>query len=345
MKTLLICLAAVLYLATPFSGKTQNFDVPVFAYHRFGDDRFPSTNISMEVFEAQLKYLKDNNYNVLTLGEAIEKRKSGKAIPEKTVVLTVDDGYLSFYSHGFDLLKKYGYPATVFVQTETVGGNDFMNWQQLKEISGAGIEIGNHSYSHDHFVNYPENERQSKFRDDLKKASDLFREHLGEVPEIYAYPYGEWTKDMEAVLQEEGFKAAAVQRSGVLSETTPLFAIPRFPMGGPFATINGFRNKIVMKALRVKNITPETPFFGSDPPELRVEPEEGMINLHAAQFFVDGVKTEISKISSDDQPYVILKANKKLTGRRTLYTLTAPSADGKSWHWFSHLWIDPEVEE
>ena len=345
MQTLLIILTAVFMAVVPISVQAQKFDIPVFAYHRFGDDRLPSTNISMEVFEAQLKYLKENDYTVITLGEAINQQHSGADISDKKVVLTVDDGYLSFYTHGLQLLKEYGYPATVFVQTETVGGNDFMNWDQLLEISRAGIEIGNHSHSHDHFVNYPEEERESTFRDDLNRASQLFKKHLDKAPEIYAYPYGEWTQDMETVLEEEGFKAAAVQKSGVLSETTSLFAIPRFPMGGPFATINGFKNKLVMKALRVKETTPDTPFYGSNPPELRVEPEAGMVNLNAAQFFVDGVKTEIKKISGGEQPYIILKAGKKLSGRRTLYTLTAPSADGKSWHWFSYLWIDPEVEE
>ncbi len=345
MRTLLIIITTVFLAGVPVSVQSQKFDIPVFAYHRFGDDRFPSTNISMEVFESQLEYLKENDYRVLSMGEAVDRWTSGDDFPEKTVVLTVDDGYLSFYTHGVKLLKKYGYPATVFVQTQTVGGNDFMNWNQLKELIRAGIEIGNHSHSHDHFVNYPEKDRKDQFRDDLKIASDLFREHLGEAPEIYAYPYGEWTQDMEKVLEEEGFKAAAVQKSGVLCEMTPRFAIPRFPMGGPFATIEGFENKITMKALRIEQEIPDSPFYTSNPPELRVELVPGKINPKNAQFFVDGVKTEIKKISGGQQPYIILKAGKKLSGRRTLYTLTAPSADGKSWHWFSYLWINPEVEE
>ena len=341
--TFTFILLAILLLAQKPSAE---FDVPIFAYHRFGDDRYPSTNISVETFEKQLQFLKENNYHVLTFGDAVAKWKNGDIFPDLTVILTVDDGYLSFYTKAFPLLKKYEFPATVFVQTGTVGGGDFMSWKQIKEIQKTGIEIGNHSHSHAYFLNLPVKERKREFLADFEKASAAFIKHLGNSPKIYAYPYGEWTKDMEEVLQKKGVVAAAAQKSGVFCEDSHEFAVPRFPMGGPFGTLEGFKNKIRMKALRVIETVPGSPFPDEDSPKLTLKIPSGEINFDQIQFFVDGEKAENINVRSDGEfSLVEVISPKKLTGRRTLYTITAPSVDGKSWHWYSHLWVRPEVGE
>jgi peptidoglycan/xylan/chitin deacetylase (PgdA/CDA1 family) len=346
MRKLLFILLTLVFFQAKSQTNQPVFDIPVFAYHRFGDNRFPSTNISTDVFEAQLKFLKENNYNVLTFGDAIALWQSGEPLPAKATILTIDDGYLSFYTHGWPLLKKYGFPATIFIQTETIGGSDYMTRQQILEIRDAGIEIGNHSASHDHFVNYTGDEAAGVFRRDLQISTAFYKDLLGYAPEIYAYPYGEWLPEMEQVLAEEGYKAAAAQQSGVFSEVSNPFAIPRFPMGGPFATINGFTSKVVMKSLRVETVLPSNPFFDENPPQLTIEVLNGTINPAQAQLFVGGKKVE-QLLTARQQNKIIItaKADFPLKNRRTLYTITAPSADGRSWHWFSHLWINPQISE
>ena len=147
MRTLIYILSFI-FLSTTGALQAQSFDIPVFAYHRFGDSRYPSTNVSLSVFESQLKFLADNHYIVLTLGEAVTKWKDGKALPDKAAILTVDDSYLSFYENGWPLLKKYGFPATIFVQTGTIGGIDFISWPQIKEMQKSGIEIGQIGRAH-----------------------------------------------------------------------------------------------------------------------------------------------------------------------------------------------------
>ncbi|NCB43338.1 MAG: chitin deacetylase, partial [Clostridia bacterium] len=111
MRTFIILLPFIL-LSSTIALEAQSFDIPVFAYHRFGDSRYPSTNITLSVFESQLQYLADNHYTGLTLGAAVAKWKAGKALPDKAAILTIDDGYLSFYENGWPLLKKYGFSAT-----------------------------------------------------------------------------------------------------------------------------------------------------------------------------------------------------------------------------------------
>lgn len=343
MRTILVLTFIFIIGQVSLLAQQVVFDIPIFAYHRFGDERYPSTNISDGVFEQQLKYLKENNFKVLTLGEAINLWEAGNEFPEKAVILSIDDGYLSFYTHGWPLLKKYNFHASIFIQTETVGGGDFMSWNQIREIQKAGIEIGNHSAAHSYFVNLPKDKRKKVFLKDLLASQEQFKNRLGFVPEHYAYPYGESTKGMEEILRQEGVIAATVQQSGVFSESSDPFAIPRFPMGGVFATLEGFKNKASMKALRVLKTNPETPFFSENPPSLKVEILPGSIDMEKIQFFVQGDKMEISEINlKADPPYVILKSQKRLTGRRSLYTITAPSKDGQSWHWYSYLWVIPK---
>jgi peptidoglycan/xylan/chitin deacetylase (PgdA/CDA1 family) len=324
----------------------SSFDIPVLAYHRFGDNRYRSTNTSLEVFEQHLRYLKENQYTVLTFGEAMERWKNNTAFPAKTVIITIDDGYSSFYENGWPLLKKYGFAATIFIQTDLVGHKDFISWAQFAELQKAGIEIQNHSDLHDFFVNYSDAERVTKFRDDLIKSTALIEKNLGKKPEYYVYPYGEWTNDMVQVLKENGYSAALVQNSGLFCETSDPFEIPRFPLGGYFGTFEELKRKIGLKALRIVKTIPDSPFLSENPPEIRVEVMPGKINLKKAQFFVAGTKCENIKIIDDPiNPAVILKASGKLTARRTLYTITAPSIDGKTWHWYSYQWIRPEVGE
>ncbi len=324
----------------------SSFDVPILAYHRFGDNRYRSTNTSLDVFEQHLRYLKENQYTVLTFGEAFKRWKNNESFPAKTTVITIDDGYSSFYENGWPLLKKYGFLATIFIQTDIVGHKDFISWAQFAELQKAGIEIQNHSDLHDFFVNYNDAERAGKFREDLIKSTALIEQNLGKRPEYYVYPYGEWTKDMVQVLKETGYSAALVQNSGLFCETSDPFEIPRFPLGGYFGTFEELKRKIGLKALRIEKTIPDSPFLSQNPPEIRVEVLPGKVNLKKAQFFVAGTKCENIKIIDDPiNPAVILKASKPLTARRTLYTITAPSTDGKTWHWYSYQWIRPEVGE
>src|SRR5688572_10450985 len=127
----------LLFIALPFSckpqahekktGADQKKEVVCFVYHRFGDSRYPTTNVSIKDFEAHLAYLAKNKIRVVTFSEAISYLQSDQPV-QKTVVITIDDAYQSFFKNGLPLLKKYSMPATLFINTKTVGGGDYMNW-------------------------------------------------------------------------------------------------------------------------------------------------------------------------------------------------------------------------
>lgn len=139
---------------TSKSSGSDSGQITCFVYHRFGDNRYPSTNISVKDFRNHLTYLKNNEYHVVTLNEALELLINGKTIPEKTVALTIDDGYKSFLENGMPLLREFDYKATLFINTKQFGTGDFLSIQEIRQIIKEGIEVENHSHSHAHFVNF-----------------------------------------------------------------------------------------------------------------------------------------------------------------------------------------------
>ncbi len=124
----------------------------VIMYHRFDEPKYPSTNIALDQFEAHLKFLSENGYSVLPLGEIVSRLQSGEGVPDRTVAITIDDAYLSVYEKAWPLLQKYGFPFTLFVATEPIDRRlrGYMSWEQLREMQAAGMSIGSQTKTHPH---------------------------------------------------------------------------------------------------------------------------------------------------------------------------------------------------
>ncbi len=342
-----ILILTFLLPAFSYSLSAQNDHIVCFVYHRFGDDRYPSTNISTDVFREQLAYLKQNNFTVWTMGNAVNAMKRKDLIPPRTVVLTIDDAYLSFYESGLPILEEFGYPATLYINTANVGNPDFLSWQQILDSRERGIEIGNHSNGHLHFLDISsDEERESQFSTDLLAAQFLFEEQLGDAPLHYSYPYGEYDEVMEEILIEEGFESAAAQHSGVLSGETDLLRVPRFPMGGPFASLKGFIQKSQMHPICVISKLPEQIVMQENPPAIEITIKSDCIEVENLQCFVNGQRNCITEMQEGpDYVRVRIVSRDMLSGRRSLYTITAPAKDGKGWCWYSHVWVNPDIPE
>jgi len=317
--------------------------IVTFIYHRFGDDRYPSTNIGTNNFQKQLEYLKTHDFKVISWSEALkELRKPGKS--GRFVVITIDDAFKSFYQNGLPLLKKYGYPATLFINTETIGGDSYMSWGEIRESMKEGIEIGNHTHSHAFFLNLPEEERYKKFREEIRRSQKLIGENLDDyVPDVFAYPYGEFDEKMQKIVREEGMKAAMAQNSGVIDSGTDLYALPRFPMSSYYSDLSAFIEKANMRPLKIQTIYPSTHLMNNlkNPPTLTLEILKDNLQWSSLQCFVQGGKCVLSVSQDEEKVKLEIKGDKALDRRRTLYTVTVKDSDG-SWHWFSHLWIMSE---
>jgi peptidoglycan/xylan/chitin deacetylase (PgdA/CDA1 family) len=316
----------------------------IFVYHRFGDDRYPSTNISIDVFAAQLQLLKEKSHVVLPLDEVVRSIREGRELPERCTVLTVDDAYVSFLTGAMPLLRRYGYPVTLFVSTGSVGRPGYLNWDQLRSLAREGVAMGNHTVSHPYLLNRKTKENNWEWRQrvwrEIAEAQEKLERELGEAPSFFAYPYGEYAPEVVEIVREFGFPGALGQQSGVAYSGSDPSVFPRFPMGGPYATLEGFEQKAAMKALPVQVISPASPVVEEEnPPTLEIRIEAGGIDLTRLRCFVQGQEEgEITPVPGDAGRFRV-RAVSPLAGRRNKYTLTAPGRGTGQWYWFSQLWV------
>ena len=124
-----------LFISKSFAGEKSAI---VLMYHRLEDQRLPSTSISSKNFQDQIRYLKENNFNILPISDLVLFFNENHDIPDKSVFITIDDGYKSFYEHAFPILKKYKVPFALFLSTKFVSNekkSDFMSWKMIEELS------------------------------------------------------------------------------------------------------------------------------------------------------------------------------------------------------------------
>jgi poly-beta-1,6-N-acetyl-D-glucosamine N-deacetylase len=336
----------ILSLFVPiFAGAGQ---VNSFIYHRFDDSRYPSTNISVDIFTKQLEFLREHNIPAVSTQEISERIARGEELPEHAVMMTVDDSYLSFYEAGMPVIRKFGIPISLFVNTDSVGTPGYMSWEQIREVAAQGVEIGNHTASHAYLVEKGAGETDDQWRkrvyDDILKAQHAFERELGFAPNIFAYPYGEYSSEIIDVLKDLGFIAAFAQQSGVIHSQHDPFTLPRFPMGGPFATLDDFKSKSVMKALVVAEQHPfdSIIYTAKAPPVLDLYLPG--ISGSATQFncFAQGGnRCAVSVNQERGEGWYQVTGDSPLQGRRNKYTLTRQAPEG-GWQWFSQLWINAD---
>lgn len=319
--------------------------VTCFIYHRFGDSRYPTTNTLVKDFEAHLIYLKQNHYTVLSFSDAISYLQSDEK-ERKVVVITIDDAYKTFFKNGLPLLKKYNMPATLFINTKTVGGGDYMTWNDLKVAMKNNVEIGNHTHSHDYFLNKPAPERYRVFRSEIEMSQASIRKNLAITPTVFSYPYGEFDSRMKTIVKDLGFTAAAAQNSGVIHASSDFFQCPRFPMSEAYSARTKFIEKVRLKPFSIVSESPVDFVMPNDRPVLSLTLKHDDLKMDQLQCFVQGGSCNLTvKDKQGDATTIEIRSTRPIVSRRrTLYTITAPDTHG-TWYWYSHLWINPTVKD
>ena len=186
--------------------------VPVLAYYSFSKNKPSKISITQGDFKAQMKYLKDNNYHVITLDQLLDFLDYKEQIPEKSVVITFDDGWSSVYDFAFPILKKYDFPATFFIYTDFIGGGKAMSWKQIKELSEAGFDIQCKTKTH---RNLTVIKKKESFKDhfeslemEITHPKKVIKKKLNKECEYLAYPYGKTNNLVIAMLKKHGYRAA-----------------------------------------------------------------------------------------------------------------------------------------
>ena len=251
--------------------KTEDAGITVLIYHRFGEDKYPTTNIDVERFREQLEYLKNNDYTVIPLQQLVGYLQEGKTLLERSVVITIDDGYRSVYENAWPLLKEFGYPFTVFLYAKATEDRhwNYMTWEQVMEMKNAGVDFQNHGFAHEHMAFMPSgmamDEYRAWIRADLAVSTRILSEELKERPRFFAVPYGEYNKVILEEIRSFGYEAILLQDPGSVSSHTDPFAIPREPiLGNDWATMKHFQ--MVLERVDLP-ITAQIPAAGnlSDP--------------------------------------------------------------------------------
>ncbi len=324
----------------------------ILMYHNIAANTPPSTSVTPERFRQHMDYLSDNGFTVWPLFKTLEHLATGKAIPEKTVVLTFDDAYRSVYDEAFPVLRAKGWPFTVFVTTQYIaeGYRHYMSWQQLREIERFGGETGNHSRTHRHLVRHRGDETKEQWRkrviSEIDQAQYILQQNVARPVRVVAYPYGEYSKELTELLRELGYFGLG-QQSGAVSSGSDFQALPRFPMATGFDDMASFAVKVSAKNLPVTVLSPDDGIVSKDTdiPVLIMRLEDGDYKKPGLRCYASGQGQIRVDWLDPENSVVIVRANEKVNPGRIKYNCTAPSkTEAGVFYWFSFLWMKPEAD-
>lgn len=213
--------------------------LPTLMYHHIQTkeaavaDKQTSLTVDTDIFKTQMQYLKDKNYNVLTMNDLINFFDQGAAVPKHSLLLTFDDGYQDFNTDAFPILSGLGFHATMFVPTGLMNNPDYLTWDQILGMNSL-ILFANHTWSHKNV------QVASAMQYEISTADTQLSEHGLNSPKVFAYPYGLDTVNSEKYLSSLGYKLAFSTVPGSTLCKQQRFALPRIRIGNSPLSRYGF---------------------------------------------------------------------------------------------------------
>jgi peptidoglycan/xylan/chitin deacetylase (PgdA/CDA1 family) len=326
------CAAAGLLTAWCVSAAAAQSSAVILMYHRFGEAALPSTSIRLDQLDNHIAALKAGGHTVVPLTDVVAALRGDMDLPDRAVAITVDDAYRSFLTDGWPRFKAAGFPVTVFVSTAGVDAafSDLLTWQDIRALRQAGVAIGAHSHGHGHYPGMS----AAGVDQDLALMRASFVRALGDVPRVFAYPYGEaGLADMAAVKAAE-YEAALGQHSGAAGPMADRFYLPRFALNQTFGTLERFRLVIDTLPLPVSGVDPAEPVLKNNPPALTFTMSHPPANIAALTCFGPG-GTPLETAVDNAQVWITLVQPFPAGRSRVNCTLPArgPGLNGR-WHWF-----------
>ena len=296
-------------------------------YHRFNENKYPSTNIQMDIFIKQIKIIKDSKYNFYNPKDLEKNFYISKK--EKKILITIDDAFSSFYQIAWPYLKKEKIPFILFVSTEAIGKNGYMTWTQIKELEKENIVyIGNHSHTHEYLVDL----KNDDFIKDINIASKIFIKNIGYNPIFFSYPFGEYSNLIKEHIAKN-FKFSFGQHSGVIDVNKDKYELPRFPINEKYGDLKRFKFLINLQPLQYKTLYPKDKYLTkNNPPNFSVEFFDKQNNLDNINCFSDeGNQWEKSNINFRKKILTINFREKFLFRRGRI---NCSLNDNGIWRWF-----------
>ncbi len=220
--SLLACLMLLAGTVTTF-GAAPGFDptdkrvqqiIPVLMYHNICESYSKDAegaNITPLMFRQHMEAILDEGYTPIFVKDYYDSIESDKKLPEKPIVITFDDGYLSNYEIAYPMLKELNIPATIFVVTSTVGekvgggkvSTDHFTWEQAREMQASGV-IDIHSHSHTHLN--MKTVSAAKLNEEIRLSKFLIEKNLGKECYVFSYPFGGYNDATSQAAKKAGYK-------------------------------------------------------------------------------------------------------------------------------------------
>jgi len=297
-------------------------------YHRFNENKYPSTNIQMDIFEKQMEIIKEQDYEFYDPKNFVKEFEKIKE--NKKILITIDDAFKSFYTEAWPFLKEKKIPFILFVSTEPIGKYGYMNWDEIKEIDNSDFGyIGHHSHTHEYLIDMSDKE----FENDIETATKIFKDQLGYVPNIFSYPFGEYSLYMKKYISKN-FKIAFGQHSGIIDVNKDKFELPRFPINEKYGELKRFKSIINYMPLEFKTLIPEEKMINqnNNPPKLSIEFFDKQKNIDKITCYSnDGGNWKKSNLKIE-QNTLILNFDEKFLPRRG--RINCSLNDNGKWRWF-----------
>lgn len=359
---LLLCvlLMAALLVNHPANGAV------ILQYHHVSNIAPKATRISPDLFAEHLQYLSDNDYRVIPLHQLVDALQNQTTIPNNSVVITFDDGYNSVYDIAFPLLKKHSFPFTVFVNAKPIeqGLSQFVSWDELREMQQHGASIANHSFSHPHlirknlnFAGFGSERTDEEWREDviaeIQVSENIIEKKIGQqtgdAQKYFAYPYGEFNNAVKNILTDLGLIGFG-QQSGPVGRGADLQALPRFPFGGDYGSIEDFATKVASMPFAISSVSvfdenkneieDSVLPAGVIEPQLQIELKDPAV-LKRVQCYASG-QGEISVAANVEKNILKITPNDPVPVGRSRFNCTAPSNQSGRYYWYSHPFIRKE---
>lgn len=241
--------------------------IPILTYHNFTKDIGSSYSINIIEFEKQLDYLATHNYSVISLSELLKGLRNGQ-LPPKPVVITIDDGFKSTFTLAYPVLKKYNFPATLFIYTNFIEKNsNSLTWGEIKEMTENNLEIGSHTLSHCNLLQYKENENYENYLARIKKeiflSKEILESKIGGKVKFFAYPYGVYSPTIKNLVIQADYEGILNANSMNNTLNTNPFSLNRQIIFGN-NSFSSFIQILNQQPLHTSKIFPDDGIIESD---------------------------------------------------------------------------------
>ena len=337
-KIIIYTLSVIFFLLPikSFAKEVKEKGIIALMYHRFDENKYPTTNIKINDFKKQIQLIKSANLNFIGYPELKKILIDKNDYTEKKILITIDDAFQSFYKNAWPILKDNKIPFILFINTREINSKhpNYMTWEQIREIQKSNLAtIGAHSFSHDYLVNL----QIDDVKKDLEQSHADYLRELGIIPEIFSYPFGEYSLEIKNLVKNFKYLLAFGQHSGVVHKKEDLYELPRFPINEDYGKIDRFQFLINTSPLPYKFFKPENKLLNNNnPPNIEIEFEDNVKNINC--FTNEGGQWTKSEINFLDDNWIRILLKKEYKPRRGKINCTLKLPDN-TWGWLGKQFV------